>query len=516
MQTEISNNNKFSALPFRYLFSLSATALRGIFTYLTGILLARALGVEQFGEYSFLLATFTALNLLLDSGSTNAFYTFLSQKPRSLAYILAYGAWQLFILSSFSILLFWLIPDSLFSGIWVHTPRLTVVMAFVAIYFQQQIWISFSSLGESFRKTYLIQILNIIVTGLFLSLVYFVLIKTQKSSFFAYFLMSLSYFLTLLVSGTLLWKQLKNKHLLAQAPFNLKEMATEFYKYCTPLAWNAAILFFTGFFNRWLVQKYFGNHDQAYVSAGQQLGMPALLITASLTRVLWKEVAEAAGNQEAQRVNKLFEKFIRFPFFFTSYICVFVIVWADEFSTLLLGPGYKEGLHVFQLMLFATIHQGLGQLLSVFFLASMKTRQYSLTSIGSALFGTLLTYSLVAPQSAIVPGFGLGGFGMALALVISQIGTINILLKIFNPNIERKFFIADQIMTLALLFGLTGLCFLFTQYISTVLVRIFVMGLIYSLGAVLLILKFPKLTGVSFTDFIKLKDMLVPKRIRNG
>ena len=67
----------------RYIFSAGANVIRAILSFFAGILIAKGLGVEDYGIYSFLIASFGALLSILDLGTSNAFFTFISKKNQS-------------------------------------------------------------------------------------------------------------------------------------------------------------------------------------------------------------------------------------------------------------------------------------------------------------------------------------------------------------------------------------------------------------------------------------------------
>ena len=71
----------------RFVASFVANLARSGVTFGTGILLARWLGPVDYGRMSFLLAAFTAIRGLLDMGTSTAFFTLLSRRPRSRQFI---------------------------------------------------------------------------------------------------------------------------------------------------------------------------------------------------------------------------------------------------------------------------------------------------------------------------------------------------------------------------------------------------------------------------------------------
>ena len=80
----------------RSIFSFIAIGLRSAFTLTIGIVLARALGPEEYGTFIFLVTSLTVLSSLIDFGSTSAFFTFISKKERGQYFIFIFFAGKSF------------------------------------------------------------------------------------------------------------------------------------------------------------------------------------------------------------------------------------------------------------------------------------------------------------------------------------------------------------------------------------------------------------------------------------
>ena len=79
----------------RFAVSILANTLRGGLSLITVLILARGLGPERYGDFAFLIGSFVAIKILLGMGTPNAFYTFMSQKPRGGMFLTVYAFWQL-------------------------------------------------------------------------------------------------------------------------------------------------------------------------------------------------------------------------------------------------------------------------------------------------------------------------------------------------------------------------------------------------------------------------------------
>ena len=104
----VSTSSSFS----RSLFSIIANILKGILTLVSAIIIARGLGANDYGIYAFLLASFIAIKSLLDMGTSNAFYTFISKSAHSKAFYLYYITWVFFQFILSVMIIFLLLPDN--------------------------------------------------------------------------------------------------------------------------------------------------------------------------------------------------------------------------------------------------------------------------------------------------------------------------------------------------------------------------------------------------------------------
>ena len=134
----------------RSLISVFANFYKGCVVFLTGILLARGLGPEEYGVFSFLLASFIALRSLFEMGTSSAFPTFISKRNRSRKYFFYYIIWMIFQFSLSFFLIAIVTPEEWLKKIWAGESRERVLVAFVAAFMQQQIWNMVAQIGELF------------------------------------------------------------------------------------------------------------------------------------------------------------------------------------------------------------------------------------------------------------------------------------------------------------------------------------------------------------------------------
>lgn len=414
-------NSRTATARKRFVFTVGVNLLRSGLSFSTAMLLARWLGPETYGNLAFLLGTFAGVRALLDMGSGAAFFTFLSQRPRSRRFV---GSFFLWLLAQFLVPLIAisvLFPDVWVSSIWNGQPRSLVVLAFIAAFMQLSVWPVVQQAGESQRRTYWIQGVGVFVVALHLVAI---------SLLWAFGLLGLYAILGAVaieyaVAAAIAFSRLDFARPEGDA---FKEpLFAKYFKYCLPLIPLAGVGFANQFVDRWLLQTYGGGVQQAYYSVGAQIASIALLATVSILNIFWKEIAEAHHHGDHARTSALYKRVTRLLFFVGAVAAGYLIPWSADLLRLILGAAYVGGATSLAIMLLFPIHQSMGQIGGTMLYATEHVSLQVTISIGTVILGTCMTYLALAPTTAMVPGLALGSTGLALKMVVTQLISANVL-----------------------------------------------------------------------------------------
>lgn len=468
--------------------SLAANVTKAIISFATGILIARGLGPEEYGVFSFLLASLTALRYLLDMGTSNAFFSFISKKNRSRSFFYYYFSWVFtqFIISILFIA--FIAPDDWVQRIWEGESRERVIIAFVAVFLQHQVWNMVGQIGESQRFTVRVQVINIAISIMHLIMVICLFWLDVITVEFIYYIIIIEILVATVVAKLTLPIEYTHEQVEPKTLFN------EYWVYCLPLIPFGFLAMIMGFFDVWLLQHYGGAVEQAYYSVAKQFSSISLIATSSILRILWKEIAEANEQGNSDRMQSLYEKTNHILFMFGVVISCFLIPWTNEIILFTLGDSYSSGAFVMGLMFLYPIHQSLGQVNATMFLALELTRPYVVISMFSGIFSLLVVYFLLAPNDAAVPGLGLASIGLAFKMVVIQFVSVNFAIWWLSQHQGWKFSMVYQFISLGLFlligFGayhaaylLTGgeMPFLFTATLSGVMYMLLTGTAFYSM-----------------------------------
>jgi len=474
---DTSSENNFEpgqSVRSRFLVSILSNFLRGGFSFLASLIIARSLGPSNYGNYIFLISSFIALQQFLEMGTSKAFFTFISQRPRGKTFIKIYRIWQLIQFFIPFLIIGVLLPDAWISSIWIGQDKILVLLSFSAVFLQQNAWQTVVQIGESNRLTQKVQTL-----WLLLVVAHFVLVATlwlggglSLTTLFCLIIIEYS-------AGIILGERALGIHRWKEIPIEFKSMIREYAIFCSPLVIYSWASFASDFSGRWLLQKFGGNIEQGFYGVGYQFAMVCGLFAASIHKIFWKEIAEAREGEDIERIRKLYKRITRLIFILSAAMSGFLVPWSQEIIQILLGISYVDGRMTLAVMLLFPVHQSLVHITGALYWGSQKTKVRSILGIIFMAVNIPITYFVLAPKGAWLPGLELGSLGMALTVVISQIIMANVLVWWISRDYGWKFDWVYQLVGLggALLLG--GLAY----YLVMLMAEYLVLTLLFKVGS---------------------------------
>lgn len=429
----------------RFFVSLLSNGLKAIFSFLTGLVIARGLEPAGYGELTFLLGSFGAIRSLMDLGTSNAFYTFISQVRRPVRYYSFYGLWLAFQFLITVVVVAFLLPGPLLDKIWLGHGRSVILLAFAASFFQQQVWLTVNQMAEAARKTVKAQYLNISLAALYLGAAS-LLASYGSISVRAVLVLLILQYLAASLAAIWVLGPFSPAPAGASGEITLRQMFEKYRGYCAPLVALAVVGFVYDFSDKWMLQHFGGADQQGFYQVAFQFAAISVLATASILNIFWKEIAEATKLNNTERIARIFRQVARGLYMFGAVLSGFLIPWSGEIIGVFLGKAYSPAGPVLGLMLLFPLHQSLGQIAATTLLAGERTKQYMVISTVGMLISLPVAYLLLAPsQGLLVPGFDLGAMGLAVKMVGLNIISVNVLLWVIARNHGWKFDYAYQV-----------------------------------------------------------------------
>lgn len=491
MITQTNNIDK------RFIYTFFSNLIKSGLNFITGLILAKWLGPDDFGRMAFLLASFIAIKSLMDFASSSAFFTFISQKRRSSIFINYYWMWVFLqlILTLFVVLI--LLPEELLSTIWKNETKFIIFLALIASFLQNAVWNDVSQMAEASRKTIEIQTINVVLMlcNLIatLSLIYFgrlglpaifivIIIEWTIASIFAF---------RLYETNSKAISQNNN------SPDRFKNIFKLFFDYCKPFVLYVIVSFAYDFGDRWMLQNWAGSKEQAYYAISLQFSGILLIITTSILKIFWKEIAEAYHNGDINAVASLYSNTIKLVFLAGCLICGFLVPWTYEIIDFFLGDDYLPAVVTLMIMFLYPVHQSIGQINGALLYATGNTRIHINCGIFFMILGIISTYIVLAPKNLIIPGYNLGSVGLVSKLVLIQIIGVNVVAWIISKKFKWKFEFVYQIkmLTTFLIIGFASKQ-LITLAFSVSLVAILLYTLLYLIFTISIFIYFLNFIGL--------------------
>jgi O-antigen/teichoic acid export membrane protein len=489
--------------------------LKAALGFLTGMLVARGLGPDQYGKMMFLLATFTALRQLLDIGSSTAFFTFLSQRPRSKQFVGWFSAWLAvqFLIPLLAVGL--LFPAAWMELIWKGEQRSLVVLAFVAAYMQSTVWTVVMQMGESQRQTRLAQGVGAAVTLFHLLLV----AVSWWQDWLGVRLILAAIAIEWAVAAWLVAKQLRFPTY-SDEKESIGDLIKEFGRYCLPLIPYSWLGFVYDFADRWLLQVYGGSVQQAYYAVALQFGAIVAIASSSILNVFWKEIAEAHQKGNHERIAILYRRVSRGLFLVSASMAGYLLPWSGDILRLTLGPAYVGGAIVLAIMLVYPIHQSMGQLGAAMLYATGRVRAQVVLGVVTMASSILATYFVLAPPDAPISGFGLGSVGLASKMVVLQLLAVNAVAFYLAKSMRITFDWTYQLVCCFGCFGSGWLAYFISHdfyfAVEKVWVGMLMSAIIHSLIVFTIVWIVPSLTGLTRGELVTTIRGLVGTKLNHG
>jgi len=486
------------SIKVRFITTLFVNVARVGLSFVAGLIIARGLGPANYGNFNFLLGSFASITALLDMGTSSAFYTFLSQKRRSVQFYLYYFLWLIIQFIIVLLLIGLIFPESWQNQIWLGHSKGLIVLAFLASFIMSKVWPTITKAGESIRATVIVQLHNVVLAGLYLGSVlaiFFLHLLTVPNLFIITIVLYLLFI-------SILARRLKSS-LIVEQEDGFSQVFGEFKFYCLPLVFYGIVSFVYSFADVWLLQKFGGAVQQGFFSVGLRFSSLCLIATTSMLSVFWKEIAEANKQGNKERLYQLYSKISRILIFVGAVGACFLVPFSREILVVLLGKEYEAGWICLAIMFLYPIHQSLGQVNGTYFFATTKTKLYSKIGIIMMLVSVPVAYFVLAPRSAVIPGLGLASIGLALKMVILQIITVNLFGYFIAKRSGWKFTFWYQFVIIAVLLalgygikGVFGWLFQVADISCHSIVFMILNMPVYLLLTVIIVYFFPALAGL--------------------
>jgi O-antigen/teichoic acid export membrane protein len=491
----------------RYVVTLSAQIFRMLLSLVTAAIVPRTLGPAIYGNYNFLLSTSTALRGFLDNGSQQAFFTFSSQQrasgPLTRLYAAVLGAQFTAVLILIGIAALTGKTNWLWAG-----QRLDQIVLVTVLDWALFLAISLQQLGDSKGLSTFPQLAGAAVA--LLNLVGLAILwLTGVLNFYSFVALNLS--AALLLCATLAHRFLhRDRALLWAGALNVREYARRWWLFTRPLIVVQYYLPLVGYLGLYLIQRWYGSSEQGYYALALQWSAFALVFTTSGVWIFWREIAHHS-LQDLGYTARIYLQFGRLFFLLSLVLACGLSAGSVLLVQVVAGPQFHAAGPVLAIMAFYPISQTLNQLTMATMKATERTASYARWTVLLSIPDLLLTYVLLAPASARLPGLHLGAIGMAIKTALYGLLTAQVyewsncrFLRIsFVALLLRRALVALAVGLLALLLLRWGGMWLLRLGLVPIS-ALMLSSLSYVAAVSALVLLWPSVAGVSRAQLVRL------------
>lgn len=511
---------KEDTLKKRYFYKLLTNFFGMLMSFLTAGIVPRALGPQQYGDFSYLTNFFTKITGFLDMGSSTGFYAKLSKRQKDYGLISFY---LYFVGAAILVVGIFAIAISVTPLHKILLPDQRVMFICFAAGWAVLTWATqiLNNITDAYALTVTAEITKVLQKAVYTVFV-IVLFATGLLSLVSFFCLQFAMlFLLLLVFALVITRNTDS--VLRTWSLKRSEVASyfkEFYNYSHPLFVCSLVALIAGLLDRWLLQVFGGSAQQGFYGLSFTIGSFCFMFTSAMQPLLMREFSIAHGTKDLDKMARLFRNNIPLFYSIAAYFSCFIVMQADKVSHIFGGKSFGAAAIPVAIMAFYPIHQTYGQLSSSVFFASDQTPLYRNIDIFVSIAGLIMTFFLVA--SPRFGGLGAGAIGLAIKMVAIQFITVNIILFFNSKYLKLSFwkYLAHQFVSVGVLLFISALSsyfieFLFMNYHNNAL-EFFVAGIVYSILTIMTVRFIPAVFGLNRDSLDSmLRPMLLSLRAKS-
>lgn len=486
------------SLKERFAYKLFSNTISFVVSFILAGLVPRALGVDNYGSYNFLISVITQILLFIELRTSYCFFTKLSQRPKEISLQVFYGYCVLSIFCIFILVISTFSFTALNKIVFIDQAHRYVLFATGVVFIS---WVNnlLGQMMDAYGKTIWLEKVQILFKVLSCCLL-LLLAYTHYLDLDKYFVFQ---YATQGILSVIFISYLRKKHefsLFIRIPKELfVRYLNEFYQYCAPLFFYILIGLVSQFSDRWILQYYGGSYQQGLYSFSFALSNLCIMITTAMLPLLQREVAIHASSKNIDGMASLFKNLVPPIYGITSFLCAFVFIHADLIVSFFGGVKYLDAITILQIVSLYPLIYAYGNLHSTFFYATSRTKTYLILAIITTPFSIFGSYFFMSHGNVL--GLGMGGKGLALKELI--IGAFNCFvylivnlryLRIHKGKYLLHLFIVPVVF---ILFGYTTREFVNVLIMKEQLITfIMVSGILYTALSIMSVWMSPQLLGI--------------------
>jgi len=425
---------KSRKLSTQYGIKLFSSVLGSLFGILNSAIVPKALGVINYGAFSFTTNFFLKFWELFEFRTSYAFFTKVAQRPKEFSLISFYLFYAALI--SVMMIVFTAVAaiPVIREAVFPNIPfRIVIYALFYAI--STRILDLFSKILDARGDTVFLEVQRLINRAITAALI-FMLYYLQKLNVDTYFLLAISLplFLIFLLFVFLNRKGVRISLLILNNYELFKQYVKEFWGYSAPLMPYTLIAFCVPVFDMWWLQKQGGSAQMGYYAFAFMVTYYPFMFTQALQPIFTREIAKAAKPRDIEKMSSIFNAYVPAMYSVTALFSAFVFVEADSIIMLLGGKQYEPSLLAFRILAFYPLLSLYSNLNGAVVYANEFTSLFLKLSLFFFPVGILASTVLIGDD-----WFNLGAVGLAIKMVVLEFSSVVVVLFILTRFLKGSF-----------------------------------------------------------------------------
>jgi O-antigen/teichoic acid export membrane protein len=289
----------------------------------------------------------------------------------------------------------------------------------------------------------------------------------------------------------------------------LRHYVRRWWRFARPLILPQYYLPVVGWLGLYLIQSWYGSAEQGYYALALQWSAFAMVCTSSGVWIFWREIAHHAAR-DLRATAPVYQQFSALFFFLALALSCGLSAGSALLVQIVAGERFQPAAGVLAVMAFYPISQTINQLTAAAMKATERTASYARWTVLLSFPDLLLTYLLLAPSTAWVPGLHLGAMGLALKTALYGLLCAEVydwlncrFLGVSYPSVLLRRLAAAAavgvIATVVLRFGAAWLLRVGLGPITALILA----ALVYAATVAMMVLVWPSVAGISREQFVR-------------
>ena len=401
----------------RYIYTLFSTVGRIALAVITSIIVPKALGPKVLGTIAFGQIIVQNLRGLFDFNISSTFFNLSASKHQSGGITRLFGK-IIFLQIIISVLILVLLSLTKAGNEIIQGTPFLILLLLLGIEWVLYLTSLSNQLGDSKGISKWPQIL-ILVSNLIMTLVIIALAAMKGLTVYTYLITTFTFGVLSFFSIMIFLYQTNYDSIwMKVGKEDLKSLLKATLKVSIPLTLASYYGMGIEFFERFLIQYKYGAEEQSYYYVAAKWAAIIIILSSSSLQIFWQSLVKNIAAGDIKKAGEVYRRLDGLLFYFILTLALTWSFMGKEMLSFLLGKDFANAGKILVVMAFYPVSQVFGQMGTTIAIASGRSKEYLIATAITATVGIVVSYFLLVPKNAYIPGLELGSFGLAIKTTV--------------------------------------------------------------------------------------------------